>query len=605
MKQIGNILFFGALVLALSNCGGGSDSGTGNENGNGNGNGEDIQAPTGHVGDGYIEGAYVCHDTNNNQDCLDESIHAVTDANGAFSLSNYDPTHALLVQIPVGAKDNGPFADGSTAPRTFTQSVWYYYPPSAASGTVFVSPLTTMVYAQMQSVPGMSLEDACNVVSAMTGVPCEFIMDDYLDGNTSQENDAQFAAELIGSTLTAAANSTSSQPLQDVLSTLGAVGQTVATSNPITTNTQTYGTNAVTPSTTAAYIFTPVADVCDELDKAQIYALEEWDTGGAKEHKTMYIKNDPGGQTQSLQIETLVYRASSWQIDGAHTTHDPSYLQKIEGYVIDMDYVNSTTVNYTAPRHDIPFPAQKVGCSGSSATFKIGAMQFKLYVSEMDINGIQGSALPKGPTVGQIVDSVTFGMQDKLYKSTMVLQNNAYMVRKSQNVIGGAVVNGPLGDYAVHDTTFNPMPYNTSLSSLSTFVIKYRDQNNYDKVVLNAAMNIATVTSHNGTNTVGVSGPKNVVTQTHNGHTFLVIEDYEGIGTDLFIGKIDAISNTNLVYGFIYHAGKTADISEGAGLHGDIMDDIMINASSRNKTLNIFGNSGNGTQHPFPPLPAL
>jgi hypothetical protein len=165
-----------AIAIALIGCGGAGDT-PGASTGN--------SGQSGNVGDGYIEGAYVCHDRDNDMDCLDET-YATTDANGAFVLSNYDASQALLVQIPVGAVDNGPFTDGSTTPRPFTQQTWYYYPAQAApaNSPIFIGPLSTLVYAQTENIPGISTEDAANSVASSLGIEGSQVLGNYLEDNS-------------------------------------------------------------------------------------------------------------------------------------------------------------------------------------------------------------------------------------------------------------------------------------------------------------------------------------------------------------------------------------------------------------------------------------
>ena len=176
-----------AVLLTVAGCGGDGSSNSGNK------------AETGKVGDGYISGAYVCHDTDGDMDCLDET-YAVTTASGGFILPGYDPAQTLLVQIPVGAVDNGPFADGSTAPRPVTTAMWFYLP--GGTNSVFASPYSTLIYQLMQDHPSWSLQDAETYLKNLLGlnhIPGS-LFDDYLSGSGAN-SELQGLAETLFSIL--------------------------------------------------------------------------------------------------------------------------------------------------------------------------------------------------------------------------------------------------------------------------------------------------------------------------------------------------------------------------------------------------------------------
>ncbi len=599
MKTTIKLSLLTATIITLTGCGGGASDAPANNNSN---------SPTGQVGDGYIQGAYVCHDSNNNMDCLDET-YAITDANGAFTLSNYDASQDLLVQIPIGAVDNGPFLDGSTTPRPFTQETWYYYPAQAApaNGPIFVGPLSTLVYIQGQTVPGMSVDDATSAVASTFGISSSQVQSNYLEDNSSDGNMTHFIAELVGASLSNySPSSVNSSNYNSYAGAVLANGNSIAStaqSNDYTTyNTVGYNvvSGGVAPTQNHAPLnFTPVADICADLENGEYFAFEEWDAslGGTPdhEHKTLYMRTDASTGEKTLEVEFQVETGGAWSIDQYHTTTETLYLQKQEGVVLDMANVNSTTVDYTAVIHDIPLPATNRSCNGSTAIFGIGTTNYKLFVSEADIAGVNGSNLPQGPSLNPILGALTFGAGDKIYKASTQLLNDAYIVEKGQNIQNGTVVPNPPSDYLVYDGSFNAMAnsndINTLVQSTSTqFIINYRDANNYERIALN------TTAANNGTGVarlIKVNGGipnapvnKTYVVETHNGTPFFVLKNYGGIGNDLFIGQVDDVDNTNLVFGKVTRAGRLSDLTEGAGQHGDIMDDIMINASARDRVLN-------------------
>ena len=599
MKTTIKLSLLTATIIALTGCGAGASDAPSNNNSN---------SPTGQIGDGYIQGAYVCHDSNNNMDCLDET-YAITDANGAFTLSNYDASQDLLVQIPVGAVDNGPFLDGSTTPRPFTQETWYYYPAQAApaNGLIFVGPLSTLVYIQGQTVPGMSVDDATSAVASTFGISSSQVQSNYLEDNSSDGNMTHFIAELVGASLSNySSSSVNSSNYNDYAGAVLANGNTIATTAQ-TNDYTTYSTQGNNPigvgvnpiSNSAILNFTPVVDVCSDLENGEYFAFEDWDTslGGTPdhEHKTLYMRTNASTGEKTIEVEWQVETGSAWSIDQYHTTTETTYLQKQGGVLLDIANVNSTTLNYTAVVHDIPLPATNRSCNGSTAIFGIGTTNYKLFVSEANIAGVNGSNLPQGPSLNPILGAITFGAGDKIYKASTQLLNDAYIVEKGQTVQNGAVVPTPPSDYLVYNGSFNAMAnsndINTLVQSTATqFIVNYRDANNYEKITLN------TTAASNGTGTAqyikvnaGIAQSpinKTYVVETHNGTPFFVLKNYGGIGNDLFIGQVDAVDNTNLVFGQVTRAGRLSDLTEGGGQHGDIMDDIMINASARDRVLN-------------------
>lgn len=130
-----------ALSLALTACGGGG----GGEHLSG------IESQTqlsGQVMDGYIQGATVCLDLNNNGTCdaNNNEPSTVSGVNGAYTL-NHNASVALsglsiLVNVPVGAIDqDGPSYTVYTA----------YQMRTAAQAPALITPLTTLAVYEMKA----------------------------------------------------------------------------------------------------------------------------------------------------------------------------------------------------------------------------------------------------------------------------------------------------------------------------------------------------------------------------------------------------------------------------------------------------------------------
>ncbi len=113
------------------------------------------------VVDGAIGGATVCLDLNANGVCDAGEPSAVTDATGAASLvvPNADVgLYPVVAMVPVGA------VDADTGPVTTA-----YVMQAPADQTALVSPLTTLVQAQLAATGGTSAQ-AATIVQTQTGL---------------------------------------------------------------------------------------------------------------------------------------------------------------------------------------------------------------------------------------------------------------------------------------------------------------------------------------------------------------------------------------------------------------------------------------------------
>ncbi|WP_441459807.1 hypothetical protein [Burkholderia thailandensis] len=150
-----------SIATALAACGGGGDAGSGQPSAGGG----STATPTisGKAIDGYLAGATVCLDLNNNGVCDAGEPSAVTDGSGAFSIPySGDATgKTLLVQVTPTTKDLSRPA-GFQFPASFTLSQIVQSTPAQV-----VSPLTTLVSAQMQT--GLSRSQALAAVQGLLG----------------------------------------------------------------------------------------------------------------------------------------------------------------------------------------------------------------------------------------------------------------------------------------------------------------------------------------------------------------------------------------------------------------------------------------------------
>lgn len=138
-------------------------------------------AITGRVADGYIQGATVCMDLNENDACDAGEPFAVTGAGGVYDLT-----------IPEGAEDSSIVAaipaeaiDEDTG-EAVGQALVFIAP---AEQPEFVSPITTLVHQELQSNPNLDIEDAEDAVKALLGVDDETIslFNDYVASGAQSE----------------------------------------------------------------------------------------------------------------------------------------------------------------------------------------------------------------------------------------------------------------------------------------------------------------------------------------------------------------------------------------------------------------------------------
>jgi hypothetical protein len=576
-------------LLLLTACGGGG--------------GIPTVSDTGYVGDGYIEGAYVCHDSDGDWDCLDET-YATTGVDGSFMLSNYDPTIDLIVQIPAGSVDNGPFADGSTTPRPFTTPVWYVYPAGVApqSGPIFVGPLSTLVAAQIGSMPGATVADAVGILGTQMGVDPIDLLGNYLDNNitTTSGTSMHFVAEITGSALNSSSTATGTD-YDAVLADVGSIVSTATSNNPISYDTDTYPTPTSNAGNTVALMYQGVADIHADLMTCY-YGFESWDMSNSNEHKKLCLTTDVDTGAEKLNITEHHFVAPTWTLDQMQSSGYMPYMSNPEDTLIDMTKVNHATEDYIHPYRLLP--ATLDSYSGAGAVFDSNGFKYKLIVSEADINALSGAVLPQGPTLDALVDPLTFGTGDKIYKAVAISQNKTYTVDNQFNHFSDTTTVGTMPrNYIVFEegtmggAAFAQMVNTQDINAMvqltdTDFIIDYIDSDNFTKISISTPYNSAVainmcqvehiVAGSNG----GTIGMASYTVETHNGTPFFVIQNYNGPSSDLFIGKITAIDGSSFVYGQTNPANVSHDLTEGGYQDGDIMDDMMLNQSARDRVLN-------------------
>lgn len=141
----------------------------------------------GKVADGYLVGARVCVDLNENKVCDDGEPSATTGAGGNFSITDATQqqldTYPLVVEVTVGTVDED---TGEAITKGYTLS--------APAGYEFVSPLTTMVQGEVEQ--GSSEEDAEAAIKALLGTTLALTQDYVAAQNDDSLSDEQKAEYL-------------------------------------------------------------------------------------------------------------------------------------------------------------------------------------------------------------------------------------------------------------------------------------------------------------------------------------------------------------------------------------------------------------------------
>lgn len=158
MKRSHHAIAFAAALL-LAACGGGKG---------GADNAGSHVSISGRAVDGPLQGAFACYDSNDNHACdAGEPRSAATGADGSFTIAvprEAAGRHAVVVEVPAEAID----AD-TAAPVGQAFVMRAPATGNAAAHNVFVSPLTTLVHAQMVH-GGLSLGAATQAVRNGAGL---------------------------------------------------------------------------------------------------------------------------------------------------------------------------------------------------------------------------------------------------------------------------------------------------------------------------------------------------------------------------------------------------------------------------------------------------
>ena len=170
-----------SLGLMLSACGGSSDTPASEEQTPE----PQLQSFSGKAADGYLSGALVCLDLNNNSLCDSDEPSAITAAGGNYEFSDLDATLdlsqvRLLVKVIADQT-----IDEDNPGVTVTQGYSLSSPPGQID---FVSPITTLIDHQMQNDPSQTQEQAEATVAGQLGIDADSTVD--LTGDYVAQSDS-------------------------------------------------------------------------------------------------------------------------------------------------------------------------------------------------------------------------------------------------------------------------------------------------------------------------------------------------------------------------------------------------------------------------------
>lgn len=332
IKRLAAVLGLVSLV-ALAGCGGGSGTSS-----------SGTTSVSGVVADGYLVGAKVCLDKNNNKKCDAGEPSATTTAGGSYTLSDVSSadiaTYPMLVEVTTSATDaeRGPVTAG-------------YVLTAPAGKTAFISPLTTLIQNQVETT-GVTPEVAEATIRNSLGLSASTsLFADFkpADANaTTEQKLAASVAKVIATTI--ATNKTAIETavgasnttvdavvkliVQQVMQQLPTVLQQVQTSlvngtlpesavsNVVSASSlavDTSNTTTLQNSLSAVSATTTISDLVAAMTGGS-YWIERYQTGtdnsGNPVYTAYYGKNVYTSSTNLVAFSQYWLSGSSWQIAG-------------------------------------------------------------------------------------------------------------------------------------------------------------------------------------------------------------------------------------------------------------------------------------------------
>ncbi|MBU9341695.1 hypothetical protein FOC27_10225 [Burkholderia multivorans] len=360
-----------SIAAALAACGGGGDS---NQSSAGATPTTPTPTPTvtGKAIDGYLAGATVCLDVNDNGVCDSGEPNAITDATGQFSISyNGDATgKTLLVQVTPQTRDLSRPA-GFQFPASFTLSRVVQ-----SSINQVVTPLTTLVTAQMQT--GLSQTQAIAAVRRLLGSHVDPNAD-YVAGNdTATQSHAAQVVDKIGTFASHGAVDTAT--VRNVLNAMVAKGDIAS----------------ITQDDVAAQATKPLYQLADasQVLATPTYSFVDYlisffggfDPTPRSTNQALVrdVRQIVGSTLQIRQQENLPAGSDTWSDVGLGTYNGGKYDGLAGEYVLKSDGTWSNLILETQRLTPLPLSSIGTTLSGSDPASGIG---FTYEARSADLSG--------------------------------------------------------------------------------------------------------------------------------------------------------------------------------------------------------------------------
>ena len=316
LQQITNIILL-TIIVIINGCGGGGSSSTASA----------TQSLGGNVIDGYITGANVCLDTNNNGVCDTGEPSATSTANGAYTLSYPSGTNVsklnVIVDVPAGAVD----ADNPNTPIAKS-----YQLQAPASNSTSVTPLTTLIVSTIKTNPTLTVQAAATQVATAMGLPTANLLQDYVaTASTGIKNVAQMANAVIQNSGMSGNVTTAT-----LTATLAIVQQYATLAYTATSGVQTIISNAGSSAANGALLTTVPATTYSQADALTIY----------NKLSTIRANAGVGLLNQNSNLDQAASSHASFLVNNSLASNG-SYLYSLQSGILGGHYENPTLTGYT------------------------------------------------------------------------------------------------------------------------------------------------------------------------------------------------------------------------------------------------------------------
>ncbi|RSB88106.1 hypothetical protein EGT47_04630 [Burkholderia cenocepacia] len=358
-----------SIATALAACGGSSDSGPSQPSTGGGGTPTSpAPAVTGKAIDGYLIGATVCLDLNNNGVCDSGEPMAVTDGTGQFSIPySGDATGTtLLVQVTPTTKDQSRPA-GFQFPASFTLS--QVIQPTTSQ---VVSPLTTLVGAQMQT--GLSRSQAVAAVRSLLGKQADPNADYFANNDATTQALAVQIVDKLGTFATHGAVDTTT--VRNALNAMVAKGSVTAITQ------DDLATQAAKPVYQIADASQTLANPTYSFVDYLISFFGGYNPTSSPSNQALVrdVRQIVNGALQTDQQENLPAGTDTWTNVGLGVYNSGKYDGLAGEYVLKADGTWSNLISET--QRLAPLPLSSIGtilsgtdpASGISFTYEVRAV---------------------------------------------------------------------------------------------------------------------------------------------------------------------------------------------------------------------------------------